>query len=210
MINSLPAEFAHGVLRVKPVWPIFCCYMIDRWETKHAQINKVCLLASKILQVNFKHDFIAIKVDLIQKQSSCLIAGKLHTINYSDKNLKFYNFRYWQHMKHARRKTPIPNNVVFPHTVVTHWLFGCLLSTLTCSMLGKFFSRRHFEIFFLFFPENRLKPGFNNSCKFSYGDNLHETPNPVFWENIGDNLHEILKPVFWQNKKIFSICHLLN
>ena len=30
------------------------------------------------------------------------------------------------------------------------------LYDLTLSTLGKIFSRRHFEIFFLFFPENRI------------------------------------------------------
>ena len=29
-----------------------------------------------------------------------------------------------------------------------------VINPLTISMLGKVFSRRHFEIFFLFFPEN--------------------------------------------------------
>ena len=39
---------------------------------------------------------------------------------------------------------------------------------LTRSTLSKIFSRQHFEIFFLFLPENRI----DISCKI--GDNLHE------------------------------------
>ena len=49
--------------------------------------------------------------------------------------------------------------------------------SLTLCMLGKNFSRRHFEIFFLFFLENR-------TCHFmqivSLGDNLHEESDPIF------------------------------
>ena len=45
------------------------------------------------------------------------------------------------------------------------------------SRLGKNFSRGHFEIFVLFFPENRI---------FHFmqivGDNLHKMSNHVFWE----------------------------
>ena len=50
---------------------------------------------------------------------------------------------------------------------------------LTLSTLGKIFSRRHFEIFFLFFPENRI---WHFMQIVSLGDNLHEMSNPVFWE----------------------------
>ena len=50
---------------------------------------------------------------------------------------------------------------------------------LTLSTLGKIFSRRHFEIFFLFFSENRI---WHFMQIVSYGDNLHEMSNPVFWE----------------------------
>ena len=45
---------------------------------------------------------------------------------------------------------------------------------LTLSTLGKIFSRRHFEIFFLFFPET--------------GDNLHEM-SYVFWEKQENIIH---------------------
>ena len=63
---------------------------------------------------------------------------------------------------------------------------------LTLSMPGKIFSRRHFEIFFLFFPENRLR---------------HLMPIVFF----GDNLHEMSKPIFWGKiRKISSLCLLLN
>ena len=49
-------------------------------------------------------------------------------------------------------------------------LTGAIVSgALALSMLGKNFSRRHFEIFFLFFPENS-------------GDNLHEMSKYVLWE----------------------------
>ena len=54
-----------------------------------------------------------------------------------------------------------------------------VIGALTLSTLGKIFSRRHFEIFFLFFPEN-------GSWHFmqivSLGDNLHDMSNSVFWE----------------------------
>ena len=50
---------------------------------------------------------------------------------------------------------------------------------LTLSTLGKIFSRRHFEIFFLFFTENRI---WHFMQIVSLGDNLHEMSNPVFWE----------------------------
>ena len=47
------------------------------------------------------------------------------------------------------------------------------VQTLTLSTLGTIISRRHFEIFFLFFQENIIC----TSCKLSP---LHETSNPVF------------------------------
>ena len=42
-------------------------------------------------------------------------------------------------------------------------LLACVDTHLTLSTLGKVFSRRYFEIFFLFFPEK----GFDISCKVS-------------------------------------------
>ena len=62
---------------------------------------------------------------------------------------------------------------------------------LMLSTLGKIFSRLHIEIFFFFFPENRIR---HFMQIVSNGDNLHEKSNPVFWEN----------------KKISPICRLLN
>ena len=57
------------------------------------------------------------------------------------------------------------------------WLkYGCF----TLSTLGKIFSRRHMEIVFLFFPENRI---WHFMQIVSLGDNLHEISNPGFWEN---------------------------
>ena len=48
------------------------------------------------------------------------------------------------------------------------------------SMLGKKFSRRHFEIFFLSFSENRV---WHFVQIVSQGDNdLQEMSNPMFWE----------------------------
>ena len=40
-------------------------------------------------------------------------------------------------------------------------------------MPGKIFSRKHSKIFFLFFPENRLR-------HFKQGDNLHEISKATF------------------------------
>ena len=48
------------------------------------------------------------------------------------------------------------------------------LQTITLSTLGKIFSRRHFEIFFSFFQENRICI----LCKLSP---LHEMSNPIFF-----------------------------
>ena len=47
------------------------------------------------------------------------------------------------------------------------------VQTITLKILGKVFNRRHFEIFFSFFQENRICI----SCKLSP---LHEMSNPVF------------------------------
>ena len=51
---------------------------------------------------------------------------------------------------------------------------------LTLSTLGKICSRRHTEILFLLFPENKI---WHFIQIFSNEDNLHEISNPVFWEN---------------------------
>ena len=50
---------------------------------------------------------------------------------------------------------------------------------LSLCMLGKNFSRQHFEIFFLFLPENRI---WHFMQIVSYGDNLHEMSNPICLE----------------------------
>ena len=49
--------------------------------------------------------------------------------------------------------------------------------SLTLSMLGKKFSRRHFEIFVLFSPENRIRHFMQS---ISLGANLHEMSKPIF------------------------------
>ena len=59
---------------------------------------------------------------------------------------------------------------------------------LMLSMLGKNFSRQHFEIFFLVFPESRL---------------LHL----MQLVSLGDTLHGMSKPVFQEKN---SVCCLLN
>ena len=54
-----------------------------------------------------------------------------------------------------------------------------LFRILGLGMLGTYFSRRHFEIFFFLFPENRL-------CHFMQnvkGDNFHEMSYPILGEN---------------------------
>ena len=73
------------------------------------------------------------------------------------------------------------------------------VQTLTLSILGTIFSRRHFEIFFSFFHENRICTScklFCASCKLSP---LHEMSNPVFL---------VMKRK--KKRKTNSICHLLN
>ena len=45
--------------------------------------------------------------------------------------------------------------------------------------MGKTIMRRHFEIVFLFFPENKI---WHFMQLFSLGDNLREKSDPVFWE----------------------------
>ena len=52
------------------------------------------------------------------------------------------------------------------------------LNLMLCT-LGKIFSRRHTEIFFLFSTENRI---WLFMQIVSNGDNLHEMSNPVSWE----------------------------
>ena len=54
-------------------------------------------------------------------------------------------------------------------------------------MLGKNFSRQHFEVVFLLFLENRF---WHFMQIVSLGDNLHEVSDPIF------NLHEVSDPIF--------------
>ena len=51
------------------------------------------------------------------------------------------------------------------------WLRTCLL---TLNTVGKHFSRRHFDFFFLYFSQQ---------TRSDNGHNLHNMLNPVFWEN---------------------------
>ena len=64
-----------------------------------------------------------------------------------------------------------PNHAIFNHVKKRS------LCILTLSTLGKKFSRRYIEVFFLFFPENMIRHFMQIN-----GDNLHEMSNPVFWE----------------------------
>ena len=59
---------------------------------------------------------------------------------------------------------------------------------LMLSTLGKIFSRRHFEIVFLIFPREQ---------------------ELIFHANCLQYVSDV-NPVFWVNKKIPSICRLLN
>ena len=52
--------------------------------------------------------------------------------------------------------------------------------SLTLSTLGKTFSRRYFEIFFLIFLGNGI---WHSMQMVSYGNYLHEMSNPVSWAN---------------------------
>ena len=55
--------------------------------------------------------------------------------------------------------------------------FGASKIDLILCMLDKNFSRKHFEIFFLFFLENRI---WHFMQIVSNGDNLHEVSDPIF------------------------------
>ena len=54
---------------------------------------------------------------------------------------------------------------------------------LKLSTLDKKFSRRHFEIFFFFFPRKQILTFYAN-CFLSCGDNLHKMSNPIYWKNM--------------------------
>ena len=62
-----------------------------------------------------------------------------------------------------------------------HFLVWQSRLALTLSTLSKIFSRRHFEIFFLFLPENRFSHFMQT---VSNGDSLHELSKPVLWEKL--------------------------
>ena len=52
--------------------------------------------------------------------------------------------------------------------------------SLMLGMLGKIFNQRHFDLSFLFFPENRIR---HYMQIVSAGDNLHRMSNSIFSEN---------------------------
>ena len=66
--------------------------------------------------------------------------------------------------------------------------FALLLLSL-CT-LGKNFSRRHFEIFLLFFLENRM---------WHFMQTLHDD----FMQTVSkrDSLHDVSHPIFWKNNR---------
>ena len=76
----------------------------------------------------------------------------------------------------GKNKKKYSNTSSAENTDCLHPSVCCSISpTLPClmlCMLGKNFSRQQFEIFFLFFPENRLT---------FHGDNLHEMSKPKFF-----------------------------
>ena len=83
-------------------------------------------------------------------------------------------------------------------------------SYLPLSMLGKYFSRRHFEIFFLSFPENKI---WHFMQTVSNGDNLHEISNPVFWENkkyITNLSSAVLAQTVVMVKVLFKLYYILH
>ena len=62
----------------------------------------------------------------------------------------------------------------------------CLVST-----LGKIFSRKHTEIYFLFFPDHKIWHFMQ--IVSNIGDNLHKMSNAIFWEK-------------WEKYHQFVIC----
>ena len=77
----------------------------------------------------------------------------------------------------------------------------CNKLKLTLSMLWKNFSRHHFEIFFTFSPENRIR---HFMQIVSIGDNLHAMSNPIFWEKQ----EKIFENVVCRN--YYPACPVLN
>ena len=72
------------------------------------------------------------------------------------------------------------------------------VQTITLSTLGKIFNRRHFEIFFSFFQENRICV----SCKLSA---LHEMSNPVFFVIIKKKITNLSSAEFIAQIMVSSI-----
>ena len=77
-------------------------------------------------------------------------------------------------------------NSADPDQTATEWavlsgstLFAIPLNILTFTTLWAFSADNKLMIFFLFFPENRIR---HFMQIVSLGDNLHEMSNPVFWE----------------------------
>ena len=70
----------------------------------------------------------------------------------------------------------IQNNTIFNQITA---LCGWTILKLTLSTLGNIFGRLYFQMFFLFFPDNRI---WYFMQIVSIGDNFHEMSNPVFWE----------------------------
>ena len=60
-------------------------------------------------------------------------------------------------------------------------------------MLGKNFSRRHFQIFFLLFSKNKKKKKKKKKNALTFHVNCLQMQ--------GDNVHEMSKPIFWQKKR---------
>ena len=63
-------------------------------------------------------------------------------------------------------------------------------------MRGKEFSRPHFEIFFLFFLENKI----GHLMHIVLGDNLHEVLDAIFLEKNKKNMVSLLSanlPIAW-------------
>ena len=87
-------------------------------------------------------------------------------------------------IQHARHKLPL----FFCFCSIQHYcevymcICLCLFRLMLC-ILGKNFSRRYFEIYFLFLPENR------------------------FWHLMKIvSLHEMSEPVFWKKYHQFVVC----
>ena len=79
-------------------------------------------------------------------------------------------------------KKQTKNNLFNPTTQPVEY------SLLTHFTWGKIFSRQHFEIFFLFFPENKI---WHFIQIVPNRDNLYEMSNPVSWEKYKEKISQI-------------------